>query len=62
MPDDPRRPSSKRERNQSSQELKEDIRRRAYELYESRGREGGHELDDWVRAEQDVLNASQERR
>lgn len=27
------------------------IRRRAYELYEQRGRAEGHELDDWLKAE-----------
>ena len=31
--------------------LEEDIRMRAYELFEARGREEGHELDDWLRAE-----------
>jgi hypothetical protein len=34
--------------------LEEEIRRRAYELYEERGREHGHDLDDWVRAEAEV--------
>lgn len=29
----------------------ERIRRRAYELYEQRGGEQGHDLDDWLRAE-----------
>ena len=29
----------------------EKIRQRAYELYELRGREEGHELDDWLTAE-----------
>ena len=32
----------------------DDIARRAYELYEQRGGEPGHELDDWLRAESDV--------
>jgi hypothetical protein len=31
------------------------IRERAYELYESRGREPGQEEQDWLRAEQDIL-------
>jgi hypothetical protein len=31
------------------------IRLRAYELYEQRGREEGHELDDWLQAEAEVL-------
>src|SRR5262245_656425 len=29
---------------------------RAYELYERRGGQGGHELDDWLEAERQVLN------
>jgi hypothetical protein len=32
----------------------ERIRRRAYELYVARGREPGKELEDWVRAEQEL--------
>jgi len=31
------------------------IRRRAYELYEERGREEGHAMDDWLRAEAEIL-------
>ena len=34
--------------------LDEEIRRRAYELYEERGREDGHDLDDWLRAEAEI--------
>jgi Protein of unknown function (DUF2934) len=30
------------------------IRLRAYELYEARGREDGHDLDDWLRAEEEI--------
>jgi hypothetical protein len=33
------------------QELEERIRLRAYELYEARSREDGHDLDDWLQAE-----------
>jgi len=36
------------------QELEDQIRRRAQELYEARGREDGHELDDWLRAEEEI--------
>jgi hypothetical protein len=32
----------------------EEIRRRAYALYEQRGREDGHDVDDWLRAEAEV--------
>jgi len=35
-------------------ELQEQIRRRAYELYEQRGRDDGHETDDWLQAESEV--------
>lgn len=31
--------------------FEEEVRMRAYELFEARGREEGHELDDWLRAE-----------
>lgn len=34
-------------------DLQEQIRLRAYGLYEQRGREG-HELDDWLQAEAEV--------
>jgi hypothetical protein len=30
------------------------IRERAYELYESRGRENGKDEQDWLRAEQEI--------
>lgn len=32
----------------------EQIRRRAYEIYEARGRQDGKEFDDWVTAEQEL--------
>ena len=37
-----------------ARDLEPEIRRRAYELYELRGREDGHEMEDWLRAEEDV--------
>ncbi len=36
------------------QELEYQIKLRAYELYEARGREDGHELEDWLRAEKEI--------
>ena len=36
------------------QNLEEQIRLRAYELYEERGREDGHDFDDWLRAEEEI--------
>lgn len=35
--------------------LDEEIRRRAYELYEQRGCTPGHENDDWLVAEREIL-------
>ena len=37
----------------SAPDLREQIRLRAYGLYEQRGRDG-NELDDWLQAESDV--------
>ncbi len=36
------------------QELEYQIRLRAHEFYEARGREDGHELEDWLRAEEEI--------
>ena len=33
----------------------ENIRRRAYQLYVERGRGNGHEMDDWLKAEREVV-------
>jgi hypothetical protein len=38
----------------SASELQEQIRCRAYELFEQRGRIEGHELHDWLQAESEV--------
>jgi len=38
------------------QGLKSEIRQRAFELYQERGREDGHELDDWLRAEEEITS------
>ncbi len=35
-------------------ELQDQIRARAYQLYEQRGRDDGHEVDDWLRAEAEL--------
>ena len=32
-----------------------DVARRAYELYFARDREHGHDLDDWLQAERELL-------
>jgi hypothetical protein len=36
-------------------ELEHQICLRAYELYEARGREDDHELEDWLRAEEEIM-------
>jgi outer membrane protein TolC len=46
--------SSKSLQNRSGQTTDRDIARRAYELYEERGREHGHDIDDWLQAERDL--------
>jgi hypothetical protein len=37
-------------------ELEYQIRLRAYELYEKRGRGDGHEQEDWLRAEEEIAS------
>jgi len=37
----------------------DEIARRAYELFQRRGGEPGHEQDDWLQAEQDLRGAEQ---
>jgi Protein of unknown function (DUF2934) len=36
------------------QELEDQIRQRAYELYEARGGEDGHDEEDWLRAKEEM--------
>jgi hypothetical protein len=38
----------------SALDFHEQIRHRAYDLYEQRGRENGHDLDDWLQAESEM--------
>jgi hypothetical protein len=38
----------------STPERLEQIRMRAYELFEQRGRKDGHNLEDWLQAEAEV--------
>jgi len=40
--------------DESAIDLEERIRRRAYELYERRSREDGHETEDWLQAEAEL--------
>lgn len=54
MSKDPgKNPATKASASQSTN-VEEQIRQRAYELYEARGREDGHDLDDWQQAEVEI--------
>jgi hypothetical protein len=37
----------------------EQIRIRAYELYEARGRRDGHDVEDWLEAEAEITGRSE---
>ena len=41
-----------------TQDLDEQIRRRAYDFYEQRGRTDGHDVDDWLQAEAELRGKS----
>lgn len=36
----------------------ERIRDRAYELYEARGRGDGHDMEDWLEAEEEITSSN----
>jgi hypothetical protein len=44
----------------SAPPIEEEIRRRAYELYEQRGGTPGCESEDWLRAEQEIVARHQQ--
>jgi Protein of unknown function (DUF2934) len=50
-------PTLAREPQHDKPSLQEKIRRRTYELYLQRGSQSGSELDDWLRAEAEILRA-----
>jgi len=50
-------PPLAREPQHDRPSLQERIRRRAHELYVERGSQPGSELDDWLRAEAEILRA-----
>ena len=45
-----------------SNDIGERIRRRAYQLYEERGKVDGFALDDWLLAERELLGAQKQRK
>jgi Protein of unknown function (DUF2934) len=40
--------------------LEEQIQRRAYELYVERGNQSGSEIDDWLQAEEEILETQEQ--
>jgi Protein of unknown function (DUF2934) len=40
---------------ESPVDIQQQVRRRAFELYEQRGREDGHDLEDWLQAESELV-------
>jgi Protein of unknown function (DUF2934) len=47
-----------RQSTQLSDQSREEIRQRAYELFELGGRKDGHDFDDWLEAESEVTGKS----
>jgi len=62
MKGQPTTPSLVEAENQTepTPEILEQIRARAHELFEQRGREEGHDLDDWLQAEAEVAKQRQQ--
>ena len=48
-------PDAEPKTNEQPKDTADQIRARAYELYELRGRVDGHELDDWLLAESQLI-------
>jgi|SRR5690242_15623183 hypothetical protein len=48
-------PRNNDQRNQADVRIEEEIRNRAYELFEQRGRQEGFHDEDWAQAEAEVL-------
>ena len=42
-----------------SEQMRESIQLRAYELYQHRGSEPGHDVEDWIRAEAEIMEQAQ---
>jgi Protein of unknown function (DUF2934) len=58
----PSTPKAEEEQEFSNTELESTIRRRAYELYKQRGFVDGNELDDWLRAEEEIRELNEKSR
>jgi hypothetical protein len=45
-------------RDRTTAPLHDDVARRAYELFEARGGEPGHDLEHWLDAERELIHTS----
>ena len=45
--------------SEQPQDMTDQVRARAYELYDLRGREDGHDLEDWLLAESQLIQKPQ---
>jgi hypothetical protein len=45
-------------RDRTTTPLHDDVARRAYELFEARGGEPGHDLEHWLDAERELIHTS----
>jgi hypothetical protein len=55
MPNPPKKKAPTLITSAPPKNLQEQIRRRAYELYDARGRADGRDLEDWFRAESEIM-------
>ena len=53
----PRKASASVQHGSPVPNIEDEIRRRAYELYEERGQEDGRDVEDWLRAEKEIKQA-----
>ena len=53
-------PARKQEPPIETLSLEERIHRRAYELYVQRGNQSGSDFDDWLQAEEEMLQAQEQ--
>lgn len=54
MADQPRRTSGAKDDPQQRPLPEETIRNRAHDIFERRGREHGHDVEDWLEAEREL--------
>lgn len=62
QPQEIRRPAEKARSTDSDPSLHDQINVRAYEFYQQRGGEEGHDLEDWLRAEEEIFQSRDKRK